>query len=180
MEAAFSKLCGKRPSLDFSPACRLNHDLNLRDSRSPHLSKLRRCGETANLVGAIWTSLSQTPTSATDPGCAAWTSCNALAHAGRSGRRVVSGFKSPPHLQRTMPRRPRQWRKVADHLRPKLPKLAGFLEEAETDMLAYMTFPPQHRTKLHSTNRSNASTTRSSDGPRWSASSPMRTLSFAS
>ena len=34
----------------------------------------------------------------------------------------------------------------------KLPKLAGFLDEAETDVLAYMTFPPQHRTKLHSTN----------------------------
>ncbi len=34
-----------------------------------------------------------------------------------------------------------QWRKVADQLRPKLPKLAGFLDEAETDVLAYMTFP---------------------------------------
>jgi transposase-like protein len=45
-----------------------------------------------------------------------------------------------------------QWRRVADQLRPKLPKLATFLDEAETDVLAYMTFPPQHRTKLHSTN----------------------------
>ena len=45
-----------------------------------------------------------------------------------------------------------QWRKVADQLRPKLPKLAGFLDEAETDVLAYMTFPAAHRTKLHSTN----------------------------
>jgi transposase-like protein len=26
------------------------------------------------------------------------------------------------------------------------------LDEAETDVLAYMTFPLQHRTKLHSTN----------------------------
>jgi len=26
------------------------------------------------------------------------------------------------------------------------------LDEAETDVLAYMTFPPPHRTKLHSTN----------------------------
>ena len=41
---------------------------------------------------------------------------------------------------------------IAAQLRPKLPKLAGFLDEAETDVLAYMTFPPQHRTKLHSTN----------------------------
>jgi hypothetical protein len=37
-------------------------------------------------------------------------------------------------------------------LGPKLPKLAGFLEEAEIDVLAYMTFPPPHGTKLHSTN----------------------------
>jgi putative transposase len=37
-------------------------------------------------------------------------------------------------------------------LRPKLPKLAAFLDEAEADVLAYMTFPAQHRAKLHSTN----------------------------
>ena len=41
---------------------------------------------------------------------------------------------------------------VADQLRPKLPRLAGLLDEAETDVLAYMTFPPAHRAKLHSTN----------------------------
>ena len=37
-------------------------------------------------------------------------------------------------------------------MRPKLPKLANFLDEAETDVLAYMTFPAAHRVKLHSTN----------------------------
>jgi Transposase, Mutator family len=37
-------------------------------------------------------------------------------------------------------------------LRPKLPKLASFLDEAEADVLAYMTFPPQHRVQLHCTN----------------------------
>jgi transposase-like protein len=41
---------------------------------------------------------------------------------------------------------------VADQLRPKLPRLAGFLDEAETDVLAYMTFPAAHRAKLHSIN----------------------------
>ena len=45
-----------------------------------------------------------------------------------------------------------EFRKVADKLRPKLPKLAGFMDEAEEDVLAYMTFPAQHRAKLHSTN----------------------------
>ena len=33
-----------------------------------------------------------------------------------------------------------------------LPKLAQAMEEAEDDVLAYMTFPKAHRTKLHSTN----------------------------
>ena len=37
-------------------------------------------------------------------------------------------------------------------MRPKLPKLASFLDEAETDALAYMSFPAAHRAKLHSTN----------------------------
>jgi putative transposase len=35
---------------------------------------------------------------------------------------------------------------------PKLPKLAAFMDEAEVDVLAYMTFPVAHRAKLHSTN----------------------------
>ena len=45
-----------------------------------------------------------------------------------------------------------QWRQVADQLRPKVPKLAVLMDEAEHDVLAYMTFPKEHRQKLHSTN----------------------------
>ena len=33
-----------------------------------------------------------------------------------------------------------------------LSKLAAFLDEAETDVLAYISFPAAHRAKLHSTN----------------------------
>jgi transposase-like protein len=77
---------------------------------------------------------------------------NALAHAGKSGRRVVSTFIATAFAQDDAEAATTQWRKVADQLRPKLPKLATFLDEAETDVLGYMTFPPQHRTKLHSTN----------------------------
>jgi hypothetical protein len=69
MGAAFSKLCGKRPPLDFSPACRLSHDLNLRNSRSSHLSSCEEAAKPADFVGAIWTSVSLRPISATDPGC---------------------------------------------------------------------------------------------------------------
>ena len=45
-----------------------------------------------------------------------------------------------------------QWRKVADQLRPTLPKLAALIDDAEADVLADMAFPAQHRAKLHSVN----------------------------
>ena len=44
------------------------------------------------------------------------------------------------------------WRHVADQLRGRWPKLAALMDESEHDLLAYTTFPAQHRTKLHSTN----------------------------
>ena len=46
----------------------------------------------------------------------------------------------------------KQWRQVADQARPRVPKLAALMDDAEADVLAYMSFPGQHRAKLHSTN----------------------------
>jgi transposase-like protein len=89
---------------------------------------------------------------------ATWQRCrvhfsrNALAHAGKSGRRVVSAFIATAFAQETPDTASAQWRKVADQLRPTVPKLAALMDSAEEDVLAYMSFPPQHRTKLHSTN----------------------------
>lgn len=89
---------------------------------------------------------------------ATWQRCrvhlmrNLLAHAGRHGRGVASAFIATAFAQEDAEAAKAQWRKVADQLRPKLPKLATFMDEAETDVLAYMDFPPAHRTKLHSTN----------------------------
>jgi putative transposase len=89
---------------------------------------------------------------------ATWQRCrvhfmrNVLAHAGRQGRRVVSAFIATAFAQDDADAARTQWRRVADQLRPKLPKLATFLDEAEVDVLAYMTFPAAHRAKLHSTN----------------------------
>jgi putative transposase len=37
-------------------------------------------------------------------------------------------------------------------MRARSPKLADFIIDSEADVLAYMTFPSQHRTKLHSKN----------------------------
>ncbi len=90
--------------------------------------------------------------------CATWQRCrvhfmrNALAHAGKSGRRVVSAFIGTAFAQETPEAASQQWRSVADQMRPKLPKLAALMDDAEPDVLAYMTFPKEHRTKLHSTN----------------------------
>jgi putative transposase len=58
---------------------------------------------------------------------------------------------SPPPSPRTT-HRARSSSGAADQLRPKVPKLATLMDEAEEDVLAYMTFPAPHRSKLHSTN----------------------------
>lgn len=90
--------------------------------------------------------------------CATWQRCrvhvmrNALAHAGKSGRRVVSAFMATAFAQNDAEAARQQWRRVADQLRSKLPKLAALMDDAEADVLAYMGFPAQHRAKLHSTN----------------------------
>jgi putative transposase len=89
---------------------------------------------------------------------ATWQRCrvhfmrNVLAHAGKSGRRVVSAFIATAFAQETEEAARTQWRAVADQIRPKVPKLAAIMDEAEADVLAYMTFPREHRAKLHSTN----------------------------
>ena len=89
---------------------------------------------------------------------ATWQRCrvhfmrNALAHAGKNGRRVVSAFIATAFAQNDADAARRQWRAVVDQLRPKMAKLATFMDDAEADVLAYMSFPAPHRAKLHSTN----------------------------
>jgi transposase-like protein len=89
---------------------------------------------------------------------ATWQRCrvhflrNVLAHAGKSGRRVVAAFIATAFAQETAEAARAQWRAVTDQIRPKVPKLADIMDEAEHDVLAYMTFPKEHRAKLHSIN----------------------------
>jgi len=77
---------------------------------------------------------------------------NALVHAGKTQRRVVSAFVGTAFAQDDEAAAKAQWRQVADQLRPRVPKLAAFMDQAETDVLAYMSFPKDHRTKIHSNN----------------------------
>jgi len=77
---------------------------------------------------------------------------NVLAHAGRHGRRVVAAFIGTAFVQEDAEAARAQWRQVADQLRPKVPKLAALMDAAETDVLAFMSFPKDHRAKIHSIN----------------------------
>src|SRR6266446_5920685 len=89
---------------------------------------------------------------------ASWQRCrihfmrNVLAHAGKQGRRVVAAFIGTAFAQDDAEAARAQWRQVADQLRPRVKKLAELMDEAESDVLAYMSFPAAHRPKLHSTN----------------------------
>lgn len=89
---------------------------------------------------------------------ATWQRCrvhfmrNALAYAGKTQKRVVSAWVGTAFAQDDAANAHKQWRNVADQMRPRVPKLATLLDEAENDVLAYMDFPAQHRAKIHSTN----------------------------
>ncbi len=89
---------------------------------------------------------------------ASWQRCrvhfrrNVLAHAGNHGRRVVAAFIAAAFAREDTETARSQWRQVADQLRPKVAKLALLMDEAETDVLAFMSFPKDHRPKIHSTN----------------------------
>jgi putative transposase len=89
---------------------------------------------------------------------ATWQRCrvhfmrNALAYAGKTQRRIVSAWIGTAFAQDDAAAARKQWREVADQARPRVPKLAKLMDEAEADVLAYMSFPAQHRAKIHSTN----------------------------
>jgi putative transposase len=89
---------------------------------------------------------------------ATWQRCrvhfmrNLLAHAGRNGRRIAAAFIGTIFAQEDKTAARIQWRKVVNQMKPSLPKLAAFMDEAEDDVLAYMHFPAAHWVKLHSTN----------------------------
>jgi len=89
---------------------------------------------------------------------ATWQRCrvhfmrNALAHANKSGKRMVSAFIGTAFAQEDAKSVKSEWRRVSDQLRPKVRKLADLLDEAEEDVLAYTSFPKEHWTKIYSTN----------------------------
>jgi transposase-like protein len=89
---------------------------------------------------------------------ATWQRCrvhwmrNALAHVPKGQHTMVAAAIRQAFLQADPDAAHQTWRHVADQLRPRWPKLAALMDESEHGVLAYMNFPAQHRTKLHSTN----------------------------
>src|SRR5207248_3695957 len=85
---------------------------------------------------------------------ATWQRCrvhfmrNALAYAGKTQRRIVSAWVGTAFAQDDAAAARKQWREVADQARPRVPKLAALMDDAEADVLAYMGFPAPHRAKL--------------------------------
>jgi len=75
---------------------------------------------------------------------------NALAYVPRGQHAMVAAAIRQAFIQPDRKAAGETWRHVADQLR--WPKLGAVMDEAEEDVLAYMTFPSQHRVKLHSTN----------------------------
>jgi putative transposase len=89
---------------------------------------------------------------------ATWQRCrvhwlrNALAHVPKGQQTVVAAALRQAFLQPDQEAARQAWRQLADQLRPRWPKLAELMDASEHDVLAYLAFPVQHRTKLHSTN----------------------------
>src|SRR5947199_6361704 len=89
---------------------------------------------------------------------ATWQRCrvhwmrSALAHVPKGQQSVVAAALRQAFLQADQAGARQVWRQVADQLRPRWPKLSALMDESEHDVLAYIGFPAQHRTKLHSTN----------------------------
>jgi putative transposase len=89
---------------------------------------------------------------------ATWQRCrvhwlrNALAHVPKGQHTMVAAALRQAFLRADHDAASQTWRQVADQLRARWPKLAALMDESEHDVLAYLAFPAQHRTKLHSTN----------------------------
>ena len=77
---------------------------------------------------------------------------NALAHVGAKQRQMVAAAIRTAFTQETEKAAHAEWNDVAKRLRPRFPKLADLMDDAEDDVLAHMGFPKEHWAQIHSTN----------------------------
>jgi transposase-like protein len=89
---------------------------------------------------------------------ASWQRCrvhfvrNALALVPKSAQQLVAATIRTIFAQPTAEAARQQWRQVADGFRPRFPRLADQMDEAEGDVLAYLAFPAAHWRQIWSTN----------------------------
>lgn len=124
----------------------------LRCSRGPQARDRQGAGrDLAKVPGSLGGLPAAVPAGTDRQLCCRWMRC-ALAHVPKAQHTMVAAALRQAFLQADLETARQTWRQVADQLRPRWPKLAALMDESEHDVLAYMAFPAQHRTKLHSTN----------------------------
>jgi putative transposase len=89
---------------------------------------------------------------------ASWQRCrvhfvrNALALVPKGVQEMVAATIRTAFAQPDAAGARRQWRQIADGFRGQFPRLAGLLDDAEEDVLAYLAFPREHWRQIWSTN----------------------------
>jgi transposase-like protein len=89
---------------------------------------------------------------------ASWQRCrvhfvrNALALVPKNAQQLVAATIRTVFAQPTTEAARQQWRQVAEGFRTRWPRLAELMDEAETDVLAYLAFPVAHWRQIWSTN----------------------------
>ena len=89
---------------------------------------------------------------------ATWQRCrvhfmrNLLVHAPKGQRGVVSALVRTIFAQTSEKAARAQWHVVADQLQERFPKIGKLMTDAEQDVLAHMSFPREHHSKIYSTN----------------------------
>jgi putative transposase len=89
---------------------------------------------------------------------ASWQRCrthlmrNALALVPKGAQQMVAATIRTVFYQPDAESARSTWRRVADGFRPRWPRLAKLLDEAEDEVLAYLAFPHEHWRQLWSTN----------------------------
>jgi transposase-like protein len=89
---------------------------------------------------------------------ASWQRCrvhfvrNALAHVPKSMAAMVAATIRTVFVQPDASGAREQWRKVADNLRSRFPRVAELMDGAEDEVLAYLSFPAEHWRQIRSNN----------------------------
>ena len=77
---------------------------------------------------------------------------NALANVQAKQRGMIAAAIRTAFTQETEKEAHAEFRAVADRLRTRFPRVSAVMDDAEYDVLAYMSFPKLHWSQIHSTN----------------------------